>query len=318
MELQSETAVSGYRFSREHLSVSSRIPGISAFMRIRNGADFLEATIRSHIGDLDEIVAVHNQCTDGTPQILARLQAEFGPKLKVFHYADRVFPPGSDGHANEAADSPASFVNMSNFALSRTTRTIVMKLDDDHLAMEDRFAALAASVRRRGCRLTETLCFSGINLAWRDPRNWGIPAIEPLVGAGDHFLFEVTPTTVFVHDKRLEDFRHGGRRVFGDLTYWHLKYLKKGAGFGNYELDGAGNERFRRKKERFAASRSFLTLDGLRALAPAGTALLARLPLPEKPKLKAQRWLALRDRPPGEAELTRVFRDFGFETEPRP
>ena len=90
-----ETIVENYRFRPEDLSPGSRLAGIGAFMRIRNGADFLEATIRSHIGYFDEIVAVYNQCTDATPDILARLAAEYGPdRLRVFHYLPKVFPPG--------------------------------------------------------------------------------------------------------------------------------------------------------------------------------------------------------------------------------
>src|SRR5690606_26502790 len=92
------TAVDGYRFTPADLQVGERRPGISAFMRIRDGAFSLEAAIRSHIGHYDEIVAVYNRCTDATPDILARLAREFGPKLQVWHYLPRVFPPGSEGH----------------------------------------------------------------------------------------------------------------------------------------------------------------------------------------------------------------------------
>src|SRR5690606_30433863 len=118
------------------LKIGERKPGISAFMRIRNGADFLEATIRSHISHFDEIVAVHNRCTDETPDILARLAREFGPKLKVHHYLPEVFPPGSRGHRNEPPDSSHSLVNYYNYALAKTQYTYATKLDDDHLAIE--------------------------------------------------------------------------------------------------------------------------------------------------------------------------------------
>ena len=91
--------VSGYTFRAADLKAGQRRPGVGAFMRIRNGADFLERTILSHIDFFDEIVAVYSQCTDATPDILARLQQVHGEKLRVFHYADRVFPPGSEGHA---------------------------------------------------------------------------------------------------------------------------------------------------------------------------------------------------------------------------
>src|SRR5690606_6749200 len=110
----------------------------------------------------------HNQCSDDTPAIAARLAAESDGRVRVFHYAAKVYPPGSPAHAREPADSPSSFVNQSNFALARTRYRVAMKLDDDHLAMDARLAALTGRIRAAGYRLPETLCFSGINLARDD------------------------------------------------------------------------------------------------------------------------------------------------------
>ncbi|WP_216075002.1 hypothetical protein, partial [Acinetobacter baumannii] len=72
-------------------------------------------TILSHAPYVDEIVAVYNQCTDATEDILRRLQDELGPdKLKLFDYRPRVHPPGSKEHAAEPGNSPHSVVNYSN------------------------------------------------------------------------------------------------------------------------------------------------------------------------------------------------------------
>ncbi len=290
--------ISGYRFEPGDLHVGTRTPGISIFMRVRNGADFLEAAIRSHADAVDEIVAVHNQCTDGSDEILHKLCAELGPKLRVVHYLDRVFPPGSEGHAREAANAPSSFVNMSNFALAQTRHTVAMKLDDDHVAIGDRFARLAERVRAQQCRLKETLCFSGINLARSADGTVGVPAHEPLVGTGDHFLFEVRPDTFFRHDPRFEHFHHADPRVFGDITYWHLKYLKAGLGFANYEMDETRNPRFERKKRKLLENRRLLTVAALAGTMPVWSGLARRLPLPEKTKLRAARAHCLRIDPP--------------------
>jgi hypothetical protein len=298
------TTVTDYSFRPDDLSPGARLPGISAFMRIRNGAAFLEATIRSHIGKVDEIVAVYNQCTDATTEVLARLQGQFGAgRLRVFHYLPRVFPPGSPGHAQEPPDSPASFVNMSNFALSRTRFRVAMKLDDDHLAMHDRLGALTQRIVGAGYKLDEILCFSGINLARDENGKCGVLAADPLAGAGDHFLFEVGADTHFIHDRRFEDFSHGGkRRVLAALTYWHLKYLKEDFGFSNREVDAGGNPRFARKREAFLADRRVIPLADLVAGAPAELPLPGWL-LPEKARLTRDRWRRLREAPPSEAEM---------------
>lgn len=248
--------VTGYTFHPDNLGVQKRQPGISAFMRIRNGEDFLEAAIRSHIDCFDEIVAVHNQSTDGTVDILQRLAAEYGPNLKLFHYTDRVHPPGSPEHAREPANSPNSLVNYYNFALSRTTRTIVTKLDDDHLAMSARMRALADRVRTDPSILANSMaCFSGVNLARTHDGKLGLPASDLLCGNGDHWFFRVSDETWFERDRRFEKLRHPGlKRRFHGFAYWHLKYLKPGSGFANYELDRNTASRYVRRLERIGKS----------------------------------------------------------------
>lgn len=246
--------VSGRSFAPSDLDPGGRTPGISAFMRIRNGADFLEATIESHIAHFDEIVAVYNQCTDATPDILMRLRQRHGERLRVVHYADRVFPPGSAGHAETPPQSPHSLVNYYNVALSLTRYTIATKLDDDHLGIAP---ALARMVRVAKADVAQRRmhCFSGLNLARRRDGTLGVVAANPISGNGDIGLFPVSTETRFGHDRRFETFNRAGlRRVFSGFVYWHLKYLKAGEGFDNYELGRNPQSRYHRQQARFAAS----------------------------------------------------------------
>lgn len=290
-------SISGYSFTPADLRVAERRPGISAFMRIRNGADFLEATIRSHIDHFDEIVALYNQCTDATPDILARLAAEFGPRLKVFHYEDRVFPPGSAGHARTDPASPNSLVNYYNAALARTSFRIATKLDDDHLAIPANLAAATAGIARlaRAGDLTRMHCFSGLNLMRTTAGELAVPADDPVSGGGDIGFFPVGPETYFTHDRRFERFQRAGlHRVFCGYLYWHLKALKGDMGFGNYEIEANANSRYARRLERIKDDRPATT--SLKALSTAlrpriGDRLLAAAS--EKKRLKLQRNAAL-------------------------
>jgi glycosyltransferase involved in cell wall biosynthesis len=297
-----------YSFRPDDLDIAGRFPGIGAFMRVKNGADFIEATIRSHMPHVDEIVVVHNQCTDATPAILARLGTEFGNRLRVFHYRPKVFAPGSDGHAGEPANSPASFVNQSNFALARTSFRVAVKIDDDHLAMDARLARLTARIRADAYRLDRSLCFSGINLARDEAGKVGVLAAEPFVGSGDHFFFEVTPHTYFIHHPRFEDFRHTKPRVFTDFTYWHLKFLKPDFGFGNRDIAGGGNPRFERKRNAFLADRQVISLAEVRPKVPPLVDLAAMLPLPEKARLRVDRWRRFLTARPTESEMQQAAR----------
>jgi hypothetical protein len=257
------TTVDGYRFTAADLQVGERRPGISAFMRIRDGAYSLEAAIRSHIGHYDEIVAVYNRCTDETPDILARLQPEFGEKLRVWHYLPSVFPPGSEGHKSTPPDHPQSLVNYYNFALSRTRFTHATKLDDDHVAMGEPTARLVADVRVGRAAQGELACFSGLNLA-HDASGLGLLAREPFAGQGDHWIFPVRSDTYFVHDRRFERLQHPGmRRVFWGFAYWHLKHLKPEFGFANYDLADNPHSRYARRLVALQADHSVIGCAGL-------------------------------------------------------
>jgi hypothetical protein len=256
------TAIETYSFTPPDLQVAERRPGLSAFVRTRNGADFIAPTILSHAPFVDEIVAVYNQCTDATEAILASLQERLGPdKLKLFHYQPRVHPPGSAEHAAEPGNSPHSVVNYSNFALSRTSRQIVVKLDDDHIAFERGLTPMVEGLRRDGLAPGRMNCFSGLNLARDEDGAVGIHAGTPFSGNGDIGFFSMTPDAYFVHDRRFEDFRkYHFRRVFSGFAYWHMKYLKTGLGFANYEIESGRNRRFARKEKDFHRRRDVVTV----------------------------------------------------------
>jgi len=261
--------VENFQFSPEMLSGADRLPGVSAFMRTRNGADFLEPTIRSHIEFYDEVVAVYNQCTDATPDILARLASEYGPKLRVFHYAPRVSPPGSEDHAKRPGDSPNSLVTYSNFALSQTRHQWAVKLDDDHLAIPDNVARMVGDIRAGRADGSVMHCFSGINLIRDAQGQLHVPAAAPVSGKGDIGYFRVTEQTRFIHDTRFERFARGDfPRRFAGWFYWHLKYLKSGEGFANYELDSNPDSRYVRRRARLKSGALWGLAETRKALPP--------------------------------------------------
>lgn len=286
--------VSGYTFRPTDLKVPQRQAGLAAFMRIRNGADFVEATIRSHLEYFDEIVAVYNQCTDATPQVLARLEQEIGPKLRVFHYMDRVYPPGSRGHAETPAESPSSMVTYSNFALAMTTRRTVTKLDDDQVAIASSVARIVADLRARDGAGGIMHCFSGVNLFRRPGGGLGIPARDPLSGGGEIGFFDVSDTTFFTHDPRFERApRFRSRRVFCGFHYWHFKYMKTGGGFANYELESNPDSRFAKRKAWFEGAPEIIDLAELKRRTRVGALKRAAALLSTKRKILVDRADAL-------------------------
>jgi glycosyltransferase involved in cell wall biosynthesis len=286
--------VETFHFNREMLAPADRLPGISAFMRIRNGGDFLEATIRTHAEMYDEIVAVYNQCTDDTADILMRLSQELGPKLRVFHYLPKANPAGSEGHAKTPGDAPDSLVTYSNFALCQTRHQWVVKLDDDHLAIPAAVGDMTARIRAGAADGGVMHCFSGLNLMCDAQGAWSVPAEAPVSGKGDIGYFRVSEGTYFTHDPRFERFvRTGIKREFAGWYYWHLKYLKQGGGFANYNLEANPGSRYARRRARLQAG-ALWTLDETKhALHPGVLRRLAAL-VDNKQRLLVARDASLR------------------------
>ncbi|WP_022705522.1 glycosyltransferase family 2 protein [Pseudorhodobacter ferrugineus] len=264
-----QETVETFRFTPDMLAPAKRLPGISAFMRIRNGADFLEATIRSHAALYDEIVAVHNQCNDATADILARLSAEMGPRLRVFHYLPQVNPAGSDGHARTPGDAPHSLVTYSNFALCQTRHEWAVKLDDDHLAIPQAVGEMVGKIRAGAADPQVMHCFSGLNLVRGPLGAWHVPAAAPVSGKGDIGYFRVGEGTHFAHDPRFERFVRGNIvRRFAGWFYWHLKFLKSGGGFANYELGANPGSRYVRRQARLQAGALWSLPETINGLKP--------------------------------------------------
>ncbi len=269
--------------------------GISAFMRIKNGGDFLEETIESHIEFFDEIVAVHNDCADDSVPILQRLQGKHGDKLRVLCYEPEVPALGSAGHRRATTFSIHGMANYSNYALANTTYSVVAKLDDDHIAIRSNVDAITALIRHSGCQLDRRMiCFSGINLVAQGD-DIGIPQCLPFSGDGDIGFLQATPRNYFRQDRRFERLDRRGLKIeYHGIAYWHLKYLKQGNGFDNYQLDRNPNSRFHRQLRRFESGKTPISLVELesrcRTLAQCGGMIdrLKRL-VSEKERLRHER-----------------------------
>ena len=158
-------------------------------------------------------------------------------------------------------------VNYSNFALAMTTTRTVTKLDDDHLAIPAAVGRVVGALRQAGGAGDDMLCFSGINLIARPDGRLAVPRQDPLPAAATSASSTSPPNSVFTHDRRFERMpRPAGRRRFCGFLYWHLKYLKAGLGFANYELEDNPDSRFARRKERLETRPEMLGLPELRQM----------------------------------------------------
>lgn len=232
-----------YRVTDEHFFAERRKPGISGFMRLRNEDAFLPAVIESHLPYLDELVIVFNRCTDATPDIVADYARRYPEKIKAFAYPFFVHPQGSDKHVETSPMSVHSLVYYYNFALSRTTRKYVVKVDGDHIAVASTFAQLTEHVRHE--QPAGFIKFAGINLVAQNGEI-GVSADEPLCGIhGDIGFYPVTKNIRYMHHERYEVLAHALTRMDGGIGFYHLKALKQDGGLSNYDLTANPNSPYR-------------------------------------------------------------------------
>lgn len=217
---------------------TERTEGISAFMRIKNGEEFLESSIKSILLQVDEIICVYNDCSDNTELILHRLREEHPDIIKIYKYVPKVFPPNSEMYISLPETHPQSLVHYYNFALSKTTKTIVFKMDDDECFFPNILRELTKEVDEKTC-----VGLRGINLLDHNKKLY-INKNEFKTGGGDTLLFKFNPTCKFKKSNNFEVFSHNlsVKRVYE--SFYHLKRCKKDRGINNYNLEKNKNSRY--------------------------------------------------------------------------
>ena len=229
-----------FHFDQQTLNPANRGEGVSAMLRVRDGAEFLQAGLESCLDIFDEVVAVHHQCSDATPQILHDLAKRHPDRLKVYEYPHEVVPPNTAQHAAEGADSLHTIAALCNYALSKTTRRVAIKHDADHIYIRPNLARAVAAVRRRCDGFVPA---AGVNLARSPDGALGVSLHDPLCGVagdyagGDYGFFPVSEDTWFVHNDRHETARYGPvspSLPAAGILLWHMKLLEKHCGLREY------------------------------------------------------------------------------------
>lgn len=132
--------------------------GVSGIMRVKNDAEFIEASIDSCIDALDELVIVYNDCSDNSPELIYKKQSQYPDKIKVYEYKHKIYPINLTKEEYEYAkslpsDSPHLLCNYYNFALSKVTCQYAMKIDADQIYFSDKLKEWC-DVYRYGCNVS--------------------------------------------------------------------------------------------------------------------------------------------------------------------
>ena len=224
---------------------STRKQGISAMLRVKNGEDYLESSILSVIGQVDEIVCVYNDCIDKTESILCQLEKKYPKLIKVFHYVPKVYAPNTTGYLNADENSVHSLAYYYNFALSKTTYCHVFKLDDDEIFFPNILRELSKRVNEHAA-----IGLRGINLIDYKNRLY-VNKMGSHTAGTDTLLFNYTPGCRFTKDTNYEKFVGHPPVKKIVVTFYHLKRCKKDRGINNYDIEENMESRYLKLTESF-------------------------------------------------------------------
>lgn len=216
---------------------SERKEGISAFMRIRNGEDYLRESIMSVIDQVDEIICVFNNSTDNTERILLELELEYPNKIKVYKYIPIVYPPNSRKYLETPADSVHSLSYYYNYTMSLTTYKYLFKFDDDELFFPGILRRYKEIIEKNPMR---HIPMRGINLFDLDNKIYLNMSDSMTVGY-DTLFFKYNDSCRFIKTEKWELFQSNLRFLPIENSFYHLKRCKSDRGINNYDLDKDGN-----------------------------------------------------------------------------
>lgn len=115
-----------------------RIRGVSGIMRIKNDAQFIEASVASCISALDELIIVWNDCSDNSAEVIKEMSKRYPDKIRAFEYTPKIYSINLSREEYEYAkslpnDSPHLLSNYYNFALSKIKYKFALKIDADQI-----------------------------------------------------------------------------------------------------------------------------------------------------------------------------------------
>jgi glycosyltransferase involved in cell wall biosynthesis len=112
----------------------TRTPGLSAFLRCRNEAEYIVASILSSYRVFDEIVVILNRSTDCTRELVEDLITDH-PKIRLLEYSEECAPAGVGYFERVQQDPRRSLAAYYNWSLEQTRFSHVCKWDGDMVAL---------------------------------------------------------------------------------------------------------------------------------------------------------------------------------------
>jgi len=258
-------------FKPQDFDPSNKKPGVSAILRLRNEADYLEQALNSILPFFDEFVIVYNQCSDRTPEIVEQFVSKDPQRVKAFHYLPEVFPQGSEQHRALPANHVSSMVHYANFGLSRVSYRGCALGDGDMIAAPDALGQVMDRLRSLEPRTLSwwlspwTLSywwFKGVNLWDQDGKVFVLKSWPTSGSRKDHGFWPIGRRYIF---RKYRVSLYLRTRWFiptlVGFVFFHVKGMKKDRGIGVYQLEKNPNSPFRKRVERFWTNPELITFE---------------------------------------------------------
>ncbi len=228
--------------NKKAIYMKKRKEGISGFYRVKNEEQLLEKSVLSHLPYLDEIIIVYNDCSDKTSEIARALARKYPDKIKVYDYKPKVFPALSYKHAVTCSKSPHSLANYYNFALLKTNYKVAVKIDADHIAVENKFKKICEDIRKKNIKTM--FYFYGVNLFVCDNKLC-VNKKQAFTHGYDCGFFPVVKGVYFIQRLKSESLHLPLSMIFTrkslGVLFYHLKGVKKDKGLSFLRNSGENN-----------------------------------------------------------------------------
>lgn len=238
-----------------------RRPGLSAMLRVKNEAEFLEASVASILDWHDEIcIFVQGEQEDDTWRVACGLLSAGDPgcKVKVFHYPFESVHNGP-GHHLQPRGSVHERAWFYNWCLAQTSCEFVSKWDGDMVAHD----WLGGRVREAMSRHAGVY-FAGLDLVGADMAHESARRMT----ASELRVFRVTPSTFYfthlhcehIAATALEDHKIEDVERIREPAFLHLKWCKaslRHSGVGWPEDWETADPYYRQIREAKAAARPY-------------------------------------------------------------
>ena len=202
------------------MPVEGREPGVSGYCRVFNEEHLLAASVTSHLPYFDEIIIIYDATTgDDSPAIAASLQRRHPEKIKVFPYHPEVIGIRHPTHLRLPLHHPRSFINYNNWALAKTTKSVIARLDADHIAIPSQFRRMRMNIEEPDFMKNTFYSFTGINLRRsEDGGSFVVDGARPLHDLYDHGFVPMS-----------RERRYCELSPYGEGNLWDLEALKLNA-----------------------------------------------------------------------------------------